>query len=89
MALPAFLAPITEAPRSQKIMFGVFGLAVIGAAAWFLLLSPLTASVQALTTQNDALQKDLMQARAIATDVARFRREIASLEVTLTAPVEP
>ena len=85
MALPAFLAPITEAPRSQKIMFGVFGLAVIGAAAWFLLLSPLTASVQALTTQNDALQKDLMQARAIATDVARFRREIASLEVTLTA----
>jgi len=74
MALPAFLAPITEAPRAQKIVFGVIGLAAIGAAAWFLLLSPLQTRVGMLTRQNDAVQKERLQVRAIAADVARFRR---------------
>lgn len=81
---PAFLAPITNASRPQKIMLGVLGLVVVGAAAWFLLLSPLDARVQALTADNDRVQRDLIQARAIAADVARFRREIAALESTLS-----
>jgi type IV pilus assembly protein PilO len=85
MELPAFLAPITNAPRPQKLIFGVFGLAVIGAAAWFLVLSPLSIHVDALTAENDKVQKDLLQARAIAADVARYRREIAILEKTLVA----
>src|SRR4051794_23919365 len=88
MALPAFLAPITNAPRPQKIIFGVVGLAIIGAAAWFLLLSPLMTHVEALTADNDKVQKELAQARAIAADVARFRREIAILERTLGALTE-
>jgi type IV pilus assembly protein PilO len=88
MAMPAFLAPITEAPRPQKIIFGVMGLAIIGAAAWFLLLSPLTARLQALTAENDRVQGELRQARAIAADVARWRREIAALERTLVALTE-
>ena len=85
MAMPAFLAPIANAPRPQKLIFGVIGLAIIGAASWFLLLAPLGTHVQTLTTQNDAVQKDLLQARAIAADIARFRREIAVLEKTLVA----
>ena len=32
MALPAFLDPIANAPRPQKLVFGVMGLAIIGAA---------------------------------------------------------
>ena len=36
MALPAMFDPIVNAPRPQKIIFGVFGLVIIGAAAWFL-----------------------------------------------------
>ena len=85
MAMPAFLAPIADAPRPQKLLFGVVGLAIIGAAAWFLLLSPLDVRIRTLTAENDKLQKELLQARAIAADVARFRKEIALLEKTLLA----
>jgi len=85
MAMPAFLAPIADAPRPQKLIFGVVGLAIIGAAAWFLLLSPLDTRIQALTAEHDKVQKELLQARAIAADVARYRREIAVLEKTLVA----
>jgi type IV pilus assembly protein PilO len=85
MAMPAFLAPIANAPRPQKLIFGVIGLAAIGAAAWFLVLSPLMDRIQTLTAENDKVQKEVMQARAIAADVARFRREIAILEKTLVA----
>jgi type IV pilus assembly protein PilO len=82
---PAFLGPITNAPRPHKIILGVLGLVLAGAAAWFLVLSPLDVRVQALTAENDRLQRDLIQARAIAADVARFRKEIAALEGTLNA----
>jgi type IV pilus assembly protein PilO len=88
MAMPAFLAPLANASRPQKLILGVMGLAVIGAAAWFLLLSPLTTRVATLTAQNDKVQKELVQARAIAADVARFRKQIAILERTLVALTE-
>ena len=85
MALPAMFDPIVNAPRPQKIIFGVFGLVIIGAAAWFLLLSPLQMQVEVLRTDNEKVQRDLLQARALAADIARFRREIAALEKTLVA----
>ena len=88
MALPAAFDPIVNAPRPQKIIFGFFGLAVIGAAAWFLILSPLSAKVSILTAERDKAERSLVQARAVAADVARFRREIAALEKTLTALTE-
>jgi type IV pilus assembly protein PilO len=88
MEMPAFLAPIANAPRPQKIIFGVFGLAIIGAASWFLLLSPLSTRVEGLRTKHATLERDLIQARAIAADVARFRRDIAALETTLAALTE-
>jgi type IV pilus assembly protein PilO len=84
----ALFDPIVNAPRSQQIVFGIFGLAVIGAAAWFLVLSPLSAQVGILTVDRDKTQKELQQARAVAADVARFRREIAALEKTLVALTE-
>ena len=85
MAMPAIFAPIANAPRPQKIVFGLMGLAIIGAASWYLLLSPLMTQIEGLRAQNDTLQKDLVQARVIAADVARYRREIAVLEKTLLA----
>jgi len=88
MEMPAIFAPIANAPRPQKLVFGVIGLAIIGAAAWFLVLSPLSAQIQTLTAEDDKLQKELVQARAIAADVARFRKEIAMLEKTLLALTE-
>jgi type IV pilus assembly protein PilO len=85
MEMPAFLAPIANAPRPQKIVFGVVGLAIIGAASWFLVLSPLATRLEGLHTQHATAERDLIQARAIAADVARFRRDIAVLEQALTA----
>jgi type IV pilus assembly protein PilO len=85
MEMPAFLAPIANAPRPQKIIFGVIGLVVIGAASWFLLLSPLMTRLESLRNEHATVERDLIQARAIAADVARFRRDIASLEKTLLA----
>jgi type IV pilus assembly protein PilO len=83
MALPAIFDPIVNAPRPQKIVAGVFGLLVIGAAAYFLLISPLQAQVGALRTQNESLQRELTQNRAIVASLARFRQEVAQLEAQL------
>lgn len=80
MALPAFLDPIVNAPKPQKIVLGVLGVVTIVAAAYFLVLSPLQLKVAHLRTQNESLQRELAQSRAIAADLARFRREVAELE---------
>ena len=85
MEMPAFLDPIANAPRPKKVFIGLVGLAAVGAAAWFLVLSPLSTRVDALTAENDKTQKELVQARAIAADVVRFRQQIAVLETTLVA----
>lgn len=85
MALPAFFDPIVAAPKPQKIIFGVFVLLLLGAGAYFLLLSPLWERVAALEAQSASLQRELIQSRAIVADLARFRREITELEQRLTS----
>jgi type IV pilus assembly protein PilO len=83
MPLPPFFDPIVNAPKPQKIALGVVGLAIIGAAAYFLLISPLQIKVDQLSTQNEALQRELIQSRAIAAELPRFLREVAELEVKI------
>jgi type IV pilus assembly protein PilO len=85
MALPAIFDPILNAPTSQKSVVGVMGLAIIGAAAYFLLISPLEIKVAQLRTQEASLQRDLTQNRAILADFAKYRREAAELEVKINA----
>jgi len=85
MELPAFFDPIVTAPKPQKIIFGVFFLLLLGAGAYFLLLSPLQTRVTELEAQSASLQRELIQSRAIVADLARFRREIAELEQRLAA----
>ena len=80
MALPAIFDPIVNAPKPQKIVLGVFGLVVIGAASYFLLLSPLDLKVSQLRTQNAALGEEVVKARAMVADLAKTRREMAELE---------
>jgi type IV pilus assembly protein PilO len=83
MALPPFFDPIVNAPKPQKIVLGVFGLVVIGAASYFLLLSPLDTKLAQLRAQNASLGDEVVKARAMVADLARNRREMAELEVKI------
>src|SRR2546429_5443217 len=81
MALPPLFDPIVNAPKPQKIVLGVFGLVIIGAASYFLLLSPLDTKLAQLRAQNASLGDEVVKARALVADLARTRREMAELEV--------
>jgi type IV pilus assembly protein PilO len=83
MPLPAFLDPIVNAPKPQKIILGVFGVVIIGAASYFLLLSPLDASLVQLRAQNASLSDEVVKGRAMVADIVRTRREMAELEVKI------
>lgn len=85
MALPAFFDPLVNAPRPQKMVAGLFGLVVIGLAAWFLLLSPVETRLTQLRAQEASLQRELMQSRAIAANLARYQREVNELQAQLDA----
>jgi len=77
MELPAFLA---TAPRWQKLVLGVVGLAALGGAGYFSAVSPLQSRVAALRTQRDSPQEEVAGTRALAADLARLRREATELE---------
>src|SRR5256885_8609117 len=81
MALPPLFDPIVNAPKPQKIVLGIFGLVIIGAASYFLLLSPLDTKLAQLRAQNASLGDEVVKARALVADLARTRREMAELEV--------
>ena len=83
MALPAIFDPIVNARKPQKFLLGFFGLAIIGAAAYVLLISPLEAKVAQLRTQEAALKRDLAQSRAIVADLAKYRMEAVELEAKI------
>ena len=85
MALPAIFDPIVNAPKPQKLVLGVFGLAIIVAASYFLLLSPLETKVSQLRAHAASLQGELVRDRAIVADLARFRREAQELEAKIAA----
>lgn len=83
MALPAFFDPIVNAPKPQKIALGVFGLVIIGAASYFLLLSPLDTRLVQLRAQNASLGDEVVKARAMVADIQKTRREMAELEAKI------
>lgn len=79
---------ITQAPRPQKIIFGVILLAVLLAGGYFLLLSPKWAEVNALRQQRAAKEVELIQSRALAGSLARFKQEAQALRARLEAAKE-
>jgi len=85
MALPPIFDPIVNAPKPRKIVAGVMGLLIIGAAGYFLLLSPVQAEVAQLRAQLDSLQHEVARSRAIVADLLKYRREAAELEARLNA----
>src|SRR5213594_1566260 len=85
MALPAFFDPIVNAPKPRKIVAGVMGLLIIGAAGYFLLLSPAQAEVAQLRAQLSSLQSEITRNRAIVADLMKYRREAVELEARLNA----
>jgi len=85
MALPPFFDPIVNAPKPRKIVAGVVGLLIIGAAGYFLLLAPVQVQVAQLRAQLDSLQHEVARSRAIVADLLKYRREAAELEARLNA----
>lgn len=83
MTWPAFLEPLASAPRWQKIVLGLMGLAILSAGTYFLLLSPLQTRVDGLRAQRASLEREVISARAAANEVNRIRREIAELSAKL------
>lgn len=79
---------ITQAPRTQKIIFGVILLAILVGGGYFLLLSPKMAEVSGLKQQRAAKQVDLLQSKAVAASLARFKQEAQALRAKLEAAKE-
>jgi type IV pilus assembly protein PilO len=94
MALPAIFDPLLNLPKPQKIVLGVFGLAIIGAAFYVLLLSPLQTKVAQLRAQNTSLQDEVEKSRVMVADIENSRREAAALAAKIAVlkdrlPSEP
>jgi Tfp pilus assembly protein PilO len=85
MALPAFFDPIVNAPKWQKSLFGVIGLAAIGGATYALLLSPLHVQLGTLRSQHAQLEREVAQNRAVVADLERFKRLVGETEQKLAA----
>jgi len=83
MALPAPLQSFVDGPRLPKVVLGLVGLVVIGAASFFLVISPAQARIDALAQRKAQLTGEVNQAKAQVAEIERFRREIAELEKRL------
>ena len=79
---------ITQAPRPQKIILGVFLLAALVAGGYFLLLSSKMIEVNDLRGQRAAKQADLLQSKAVAASLARFKQEAQVLRAKLETAKE-
>lgn len=79
---------ITQAPRPQKIVFGVILLAILVAGGYFLLLSPKMAEVAGLRQQRSAKEVEMIQSRTLAASLARFKQEAEALRAKLEVAKE-
>ena len=85
MPLPAFFNPIVNAPKPQKIVAGVMGLAIIVGVSYVVLLQPQITVVDQLRPEVATLQREVAEKRRILADLEKFRREVAELETRLSA----
>jgi len=79
---------LTQAPRPQKIIFGVVILVVLLAGGYFLLLSPKMVEVDGLRQQRAAKETEMLQSRALAASLARFKQEAEALRARLETAKE-
>jgi type IV pilus assembly protein PilO len=83
MALPPQLQSFVDGPKLPKVVLGLVGLVAIGAAGYFLLISPVQVRIDALLQRRTQLTAEVNQAKAQVAEIERFRREIAELEKRL------
>jgi type IV pilus assembly protein PilO len=81
--LKTLFAPVLDAPKPHKIALGVMLLVVMGGLAYYFVLSPLQQHVAELETQNEQVQREVAQHRAMVADLERYRREANELEKRL------
>lgn len=79
---------ITQAPRPQKIIFGLVLLAILVAGGYFFLLSPEMVKVAGLRQQRQAKEAEMLQSRALAGSLARFKQEAQALRARLESAKE-
>jgi type IV pilus assembly protein PilO len=84
----AFLDPITNASRPQKMIAGVFGLVVLAGLGYFLLISPKLTERASLRSQSDGLRTEVAKARADEARVRPFRAQADALRRRLEAAKE-
>ena len=79
---------IAQAPRPQKIIFGVVILVVLLAGGYYFLLSPKMVEVSGLRQQREAKETEMLQSRAMAASLARFKQEAEALRARLETAKE-
>src|SRR5262249_57713788 len=77
------LDPIANAPRPQKIVAGIVGLAVLGGLGYFLLLSPKLDERAVLRQQNETLRAEVLKASAHEANLRPFRLQAEALRKRL------
>jgi type IV pilus assembly protein PilO len=80
MALPAFFDPIVNLPKQYKLVIGGLGLVAIGAAAYFLLISPSLERIAKLEGDLKGLQTEIAQNKATLAQLEVVRRKAVELE---------
>lgn len=78
--LPAFLDPLANAPRWQKVVLGVIGLVALGGLGYFFGISPLEGRVATLRAQRDSQQQEITRTRAMVADLTLLRRQATEVE---------
>ena len=84
----ALLDPLVNAPKPQKVILGVVGLAIVGALGYFLLVSPKVTERDSLVPHNDGLRAEVIKARADEANLRQFRVQAAALRKRLEAAKE-
>ena len=84
----AFLDPLSNAPRPQKIILGVVGLLIVVGLGYFLVISPKTVERATLRQQAEALQTEVQKASADEANLRPFRLQAEALRRRLQAARE-
>ena len=67
------LDPLINAPRQQKLIFGVMLLVIVGALGYFLLISGSRADRDALLDENEVRRAEVLKAKADEANLRPFR----------------
>src|SRR4029450_9625096 len=84
----ALLDPITNAPRNQKVVLGVFASVIVAGRGDLPPPSPRQTERDALRAQSEQVRAELMQAQALEASVRGFKAQAEALRKRLEAAAE-